>query len=225
MNKFFRVGLAIASLTLAGFANAATVYSVSSTPTVNCGSAPHGLWTNNYNSAGCNEYYDFQNGSTLTVDGMTAVLDATAMNQAGEIATINITFGGFAQTYGNVKNGGTPNYDPINNPWDFYTGVNSGMISFSTSISDVFTTLLVGQSASTGAASGNKPVFQLGDGANDKSSGFGASAWVDVYDANGTLENGHWDLNMSLTAVPEPGSIAILSLGLIGLGLARRRKK
>ncbi|MFT5900374.1 MAG: hypothetical protein ACI97K_003045 [Glaciecola sp.] len=153
---------------------------------------------------------------------MTAVLNATAKNQAGETATINITFGGFAQTYGNIKNGGTPNYDAINNAWDFYTVVNSEVISFSTSMSDVFTTLLFGQSASTGAASGNKRVFQLGDGANDKSSGFGASAWVDVYDANGALRNGHWDLNMSLTAVPEPGAIAVLGLGLIGL--ARRRK-
>ena len=230
-NQILGAGLLAAAMTLTQAANAMSVYEVSSTPNINCGNDPHGLWTNNYNSSGCEEYYDFlQPGSTLTVDGATAVLEATAMNEAGVVATIDITFGGFMETYPYYKNGGTPDYNGTDNPvdWDFFTYITAGTISFSNG--DMFDILLVNQPGA-GIASPSSPVLQIGDGANDKSSGLGASAWLDAYTANGDLVNGHWDLNMSLSlipggggSVPAPGTVALLGLGLLGLAARRRRR-
>jgi hypothetical protein len=47
-------------------------------------------------------------------------------------------------------------------------------------------------------------------------------------DGSGSL-SGHWDLNLAFgapvttTEVPEPGVVALFGMGLLGLGLARRR--
>ncbi|MDT0595160.1 hypothetical protein [Glaciecola petra] len=226
--------LTIASVLLASaFSNAGMIYDVSSTPTVNCGSAPHGLWTNRYNNAGCGEYFDFQDGSTLTVDNTQAILSATALNSGGLLATIEITFGGFADNYAHYKNGGTPDYNGGGNgiDWDFYTRVTQGTISFSNG--DMFNILLVGADPLNPTDPTGKPVLQVGDGANDKSSGFGASAWLDIYNTNGSpayLGGQHWDLNMSLSGgtgtvtASSPSILVLLGLGIVGLGFAHRRK-
>jgi hypothetical protein len=105
----------------------------------------------------------------------------------------------------------------------------------------------------TGAATNGKPAMQVGVGANDKNGAYGASTWIDAYVTNSTLDNygaylwnyglrdefwkGHWDINMELkngittitpppppsVKVSEPGTLAILGLGLLGFAARRRQ--
>ena len=58
--------------------------------------------------------------------------------------------------------------------------------------------------------------FQVGIGANDKNGLLGASVWLDIGGQN-------WDINVNLAQVPAPASLALFGLGLIGLGMVRRR--
>ena len=58
---------------------------------------------------------------------------------------------------------------------------------------------------------------------------FGGSVCLNMLNLNGILLGGHWGLNLAFSSptpsseVPEPGGVAIFGLGLLGLGLARRR--
>ena len=219
MRTVFTSFLLIIGLAATGSASAMVVYNVGSAIT-NCGTSPHGLWTSSYlsSSGNCGNYFDFQAGSTLTVDingaSSSAVLNATAINSNGVSADIDISFGGYQNSPAgiNIKNGGGGNP----NTWDFFTTL-SGDIDFSNGASFDINSLYGGTS------------FQLGFGANDKTGVFGASAWIvpllaAAPDAPAT--GSHWDLNIALTptAVPEPGSLALLGIGAIGFAFARRRK-
>lgn len=66
------------------------------------------------------------------------------------------------------------------------------------------------------------PVFQFGIGADAKNkTEFGGSAWVNT----SKTASGHWDLNVALVSVPEPSVLALMGLGLFGLGISRRKVK
>ena len=194
--------------TSSGAATVTSVWSVSDTAQVDCGGSPHGLWTNTLNVGGstCNDYYSFGAGSTLTeYDDGTASLVATATNPDGYVADINITFGKYSDTHSPVKTGGGPKLTS----WYYYESITSGVITINSV--DYTVNLL------------NPPdVFQVGDGANDKTSAFGASTWLTV--SGGSYTGDHWDLNMDLTPVPVPAAVWLFGSGLIGLaGVARRK--
>jgi len=164
----------------------------------------HGLWTNGLSFNGDNSF-NFTNDTFLTeYDDGTATLLGGA-EDSGVTWVINILFEGYnADPDGPVKTGGGPLLDS----WDFYYET-SGTISTSDDGGFVANVSRMG------------PALQIGFGANDKTSDFGASAWLSI---NGGGHSSHWDLNMDLVAVPEPSIIALFGLGLLGLGFARRRK-
>jgi len=191
----------------------------------NCSGGTHGLWTNTLQLGGgiCKNYYGFQENSLLTeFDDGTATLVATAMNPGGIEAMINIMFSGL-QDYNTFTSNGTST-DKVKGKshgdettWDFYTSA-SGDITINGVVYSLWGDGLAGDTA-----------LQIGLGANDKTMAFGASSWLNIkyYDEDEKSYEylRHWDLNMALTAVPEPSIIALFALGLLGLGFARRRMR
>ena len=212
MNFLKLVALGV-TLLIANIANAAIInqWSVSDAAG-NCSGGPHGLWTNDLKLGGgnCQNYYSFQAGSLLTqFDDGFASLQATAENPAGVSATIDISFS-LLKDYtfgGTIKGAGLGD----ETTWDFYT-LASGTIKLN---SDTYSLWDDGLASNT--------ALQIGLGANDKSTAFGASSWLNIANPDGSHRK-HWDLNMELTAVPEPSIIALMGLGLVGLGFARHRR-
>jgi len=174
----------------------------------NCPGGDHGLWTNSLNagSSRCNDYYSFQEGSLFTeYDNGTASLVATALNPDNILATILVQFSGFSNTHSLVKTGGGPELPS----WSFYEDIDP--TSFIEIQGIDYALSMVGNYA-----------LQVGDGANDKTSAFGGSVWVNA--AGGQYQGGHWDLNMDFGAVPEPSVLLLLLAGLAGITLLSPRR-
>jgi hypothetical protein len=204
--------------------NAAVIYDVSSTSKVNCGTAKHGLWTNqDINGGSCSNYFDIMGSLTIDNSGLpsnwTAVIEATATNPQGLVATISLMLSGFEDVYTTYKQEGGAVYSaaadsndgilaaPDNADIDFFTMISGTIDIGSTSyvVND-----MVGEHA-----------FQFGQGANAKdASEFGGSAWV-----QGPTIGDHWDLNLTFAAVPEPATLVLFALGLLGIGSVRRRNR
>jgi hypothetical protein len=166
----------------------------------------HGLWTHNRDFNGDN-FFNFDDDLFLTeYDDGTARLYGHA-SDSGVSWLIDIVWDGVNEDPdGAVKAGG----GQLLASWDFYHNLVSGSISTPDAGGFVANLARVG------------PALQIGYGANDKTSAFGASAWLDI---NGEGKPTHWDLNMNLALVdvPEPSLLGLILVGLIGVGVVRRR--
>lgn len=208
-----------ASVVAMGFATPAQAdiltYNVSDATS---GSCSHGLWTNTLGS-GCSNRYSFRDGTIFSVDtdAGTGTFTGTAINNLGTVATLDLSLSGLVDTLDGTgfdyKAGGGP-YDPATQ--DYFTNASGtikvGDRTYTLNPSDPF--------------AGNT-VFQFGNGANDKTSAFGGSSWINMLKPWGKALP-HWDLNFNLshvpTEVPAPAGALLLGLGLAGVWGARRRK-
>lgn len=179
-------------------------------------SCPHGLWTNNAFHSGCSKKFDFQDGTTFSVDADagTGSFVGTAINNLGQVAELDLTLGGLVDALSgeDYKAGGLP-YDPTT--MDFFTNA-SGTITVDGAVYTLAADPFAGDTT-----------FQFGTGANDKNSAFGGSAWLNLLNPHGYAIP-HWDINFNLakrpTDVPAPGGLALLALGVAGIWAGRRRR-
>lgn len=219
MKKQLAISGAILSLGLMAAPAQADIidYGVSSATNTSC---PHGLWTNTL-GRGCSRLYDFQDGSRFSIDTDTGTgtFTGTAINSYGKVATLDLTLSGLLDTlngtgFGYKAGGGA--YDP--NTQDYFSNASGtitvGGRTYTLNPSDPF--------------AGNT-VFQFGPGANDKTSDFGGSAWLNILDPHGRAL-AHWDINFDLalipgTPVPAPAGLLLFGLGLGGVYAARRSRR
>lgn len=170
----------------------------------NFGNAAHGLYT----------FGDYK-PQAFTIDALftvfenngdiTATLDGTLTN-VNHSGTINLDFDDWRDNF-NYKVEGGANNGGINA--DYFVDI-SGTINIDANQFSISNCVQCGYA------------FQYGLGANAKNPNEdGASAWIQHAGQTGTR---HWDLNLGFTAVPEPGVLLLMSLGLIGLGLSKRKR-
>ena len=224
----------LATLTVAGAANAAiVVYDVMD---YNGGTGGHGLWTNGEYitdnrfsiDPGTQFIVDDQGTASVADDVAQLVGTATATGFSPDlIAHIDLTITGGLATLDldnlhNYKMEQGLSYAALllNDPM-FWTTV-LGTITIGNDVYDVDRFVEENNKGYT---------FQFGEGANAKNTTeLGGSAWIQtcmrgetVPGATACMTSHHWDLNLAMVRVPEPGSLGLLAAGLLGMLVRRKR--
>ncbi len=217
MLKIVRNLIACAALLIgAQSAFAGVMYDVSNA-TKACG-VGHGLWTNQQytKKSSCGNHFAIEAWLKLYEDGgeKKGHLWGTAKNSQGHVAKIDIWMSNWASEGAYKQEGGAEYSDEKH---DFFLKYGGTI------------TISKGDRSRVWDVSPYGFNFQYGMGASAKGADYmGASAWLQACtEKKGEkyCPQGHWDLNLKLTKkVPEPSTLALLGLGLAGLGIARRRK-
>lgn len=166
---------------------------------------------------GPNKHWQFVGGyGIFTVNGSGAGATATLTGEIvqngspGNRFGVDLSFQGAAgQNGAGLKCGGGCGDSAS---WQFFQSITGSL----TGLAGTVVGTVLDLSHRTGT-----PFPQLGNGANDKNSGFGFSTWFSVDNRPGQ----YGDINLNLSPVPLPAGVVLLLTGLAGLGAARRFKK
>lgn len=190
----------------------ATVYHATN---VTSGSQDHTFY---FNPAigGPNKHWQFDGVGIFTVNGSGAGATATLTGEIvqngspGNRFGVDLSFQGAAGPNGSGLKCGGGCGDSAN--WQFFQSITGSLTGLAGSV--LGTVLDLSHRNGT-------PYPQLGNGANDKNSGYGFSTWFSVDGRSGQ----YGDINLNLSPVPLPAGVILLLTGLAGLGAARRFKK
>ncbi|PCJ16797.1 MAG: hypothetical protein COB04_10175 [Gammaproteobacteria bacterium] len=219
MKSLSRITALTAALTaLLSFNASATVIAAYDVLNYNDGAAPHGLWTNgnflpdNTFSISSGDFIVDETGGVIT-----GTLNAVAQSDA-YTAIIDLSLSDWHDEFAYKVELGLETSPGENSFADFFETLAGTITITDNSDSSNTQSFTVENCGSCGFG------FQYGLGANAKvKDEIGGSAWIQNQFQTGY---DHWDLNFAFKSrsVPEPASIVLLGLGLVGIGAARKKR-
>lgn len=240
-------GLVVSSLLLgfAGQAEAANL--VQKYDVTQFSDSEHAVWLYGLKQAGLADHTHFlfdEAGRLNVYDDGTATLTGVVYNKRNENQqwNLDIKFNLVENYSGGLKNPtnktGVTNQEAYDN-WSFWefdeSSVLTGMGEYEGSTINLFNRAFSEANLADFQESGKDPMVrgQLGIGANDKNGDLGFSTWFGytgnvgdtTYDEYSHQNLTKSDINVKLTKVPEPATMSLMSLGMIGLGASVLKRK